>query len=89
MVGTDGGGVGFSKGRGFAASFSSYNPQTPFKGGFGRFAPSRGIAEWSAIFYYKPSGIFSGRLFFVYIFGYLGLWLSRSGLINGSTLNRL
>ncbi|MBR2946999.1 MAG: hypothetical protein IKC17_00195, partial [Bacteroidales bacterium] len=32
VVGMEGGGVGFSKGRGFAASFFSTTPRPPFKG---------------------------------------------------------
>ena len=43
-----------------------YNPYGPLiKGTNGRFAPSRGIADGSAIFYYKPSGIYPGGFFHI------------------------
>ncbi len=46
--------LGISKGRGFAASFSSTTPKPPLKGALVAGAPSRGIAEGSGIFYYGP-----------------------------------
>ena len=79
--------VGAYKGRLYAAVL--YNPCNPLiKGTNGRFAPSRGIADWSAIFIIGLLD-FSGRLFFVYIRRSSGLWLPREGLIKGSYLNGL
>ena len=46
VVGTQGGGIDFSKGRGFFCRFLLfYNPQTPFEGGFGRCAPMRSLQK--------------------------------------------